>query len=55
MSRMNVLTMLGVGVILAVSGVGRGMAVASPQDVVQQYTGQIESIKVDHCGPQAGT
>lgn len=46
--------MLGLGVILTVSGVGQRMAVASPPVAVQQYTGQVESIRVDHCGSQDG-
>jgi hypothetical protein len=47
--------MLGLGVMFAVSGGGRGVAVASPPSAAQQYTGQIESIKVDHCDWHPGT
>ena len=54
MSRMKVLTMLGLGVMLAVGGVAGG-AVAAPQAAVQPYTGQVESIHIDHCDEQPGT
>jgi hypothetical protein len=54
MSRMKVLTMLGLGVMLAVGGVARG-AVAAPQAAVQPYTGQVQEIKIDHCGVEPGT
>jgi hypothetical protein len=54
MSRMKVLTMLGLGVMLAVGGVARE-AVAAPQAALQPYTGQVESIKIDHCDLQPGT
>jgi hypothetical protein len=54
MSWMKVLTMLGLGVMLAVGGVARG-AVAAPQAAVQPYTGQVQSIKIDHCDLQPGT
>jgi hypothetical protein len=54
MSRMKVLTMLGFGVMLAVGAVGLGAAAASQQAAVQQYTGQVQSIKIDHCDQQSG-
>jgi hypothetical protein len=54
MSRMRVLTMLGLGVMLAVSGVTRGVA-AAPQDTGQPYTGQVREIKIDQCGLEPGT
>jgi hypothetical protein len=70
MSRKNVWMMLGLGVLLAVSGGARGAAAAqpyadaspqhwSPQATAPQaarpYTGQVESIKIDHCDLQPGT
>ena len=53
MSRKNIWMMLGLGVMLAVSGVARGAA-AAPQ-AARPYTGQVESIKIDHCDLQPGT
>ena len=53
MSRKNMWMMLGLGVMLAVGGVARGAA-AAPQ-AAQPYTGQVESIKIDHCDQQLGT
>jgi hypothetical protein len=71
MSRKNILVMLGLGMMLAVSGVARGAAAqlyadASPQhwtpttqaaapQAAQLYTGQVESIKIDHCDLEPGT
>jgi hypothetical protein len=55
MSRMRVLMILGLGAMLAVSGVARGAAAASPQAAIQPYTGQVQSIKIDHCDLQPGT
>ena len=54
MSRKNIWMMLGLGMMLAVSGVARGVA-AAPQAPAQTYTGQVESIKIDHCDQQPGT
>jgi hypothetical protein len=54
MSRKNIWMMLGLGMMLAVSGVARGAA-AAPQAPTQTYTGQVESIKIDHCDQQPGT
>jgi hypothetical protein len=45
--------LLGLGVLLAVSGVAGGAA-AAPQ-AAQRYTGQVEAIKIDHCDLQPGT
>jgi hypothetical protein len=53
MSRMKVLTMLGLGVMLAVGGVARGTP--APQATIQPYGGQVESITIDHCDQQPGT
>jgi hypothetical protein len=53
MSRMKVLTMLGLGVMLTVGGVARGTP--APQATIQPYTGQVESIHIDHCDQQPGT
>jgi hypothetical protein len=53
MSRKNIWMMLGLGVMLAVGGVARGAA-AAPQ-AAQPYTGQVESVKIDHCDLQPGT
>ena len=55
MSRMRVLTILGLGAMLAASGVAWGAAAASPQASIQPYTGQVQSIKIDHCDLQPGT
>jgi hypothetical protein len=55
MSRKNTLMMLGLGVLLAVSGVARGAAAAAPQASGQTYTGQVREINIDHCDQQAGT
>jgi hypothetical protein len=49
------LTLLGLGVLLAVSGMARGALAASPQAAIQPYTGQVQSIKIDHCDLQPGT
>ena len=54
MARKNIWMMLGLGVLLAVGGVARGAA-AAPQAPAQTYTGQVESIKIDHCDLQPGT
>jgi hypothetical protein len=54
MSRKNMWMMLGLGVMLAVSGVARGAA-AAPQASAEPYTGQVQSIKIDHCDQQPGT
>jgi hypothetical protein len=71
MSRKNIWMTLGLGVLLAVSGVARGAAAAQPSadaspehwtpapqaapQAAQPYTGQVESIKIDHCDLQPGT
>jgi hypothetical protein len=54
MSRKNMWMMLGLGVMLAVSGVARGAA-AAPQAAAQPYTGQVQAINIDHCDQQPGT
>lgn len=51
MSRKTRWMMLGLGVMLAVSGA----AAASPQAPVQAYTGQVEEINIGHCDQQPGT
>jgi hypothetical protein len=70
MSRKNMWIMLGLGLMLAVGGVARGAAAAQPftdaspqhwtpqataPQAAQPYTGQVESIKIDHCDLQPGT
>jgi hypothetical protein len=55
MSRKTTLMMLGLGVMLAVSGVARGAAAASPQAPGQTYTGQVREIHIDQCGLEPGT
>ena len=55
MSRMNMLTILGLGAMLTV-GVGSwGMVSAAPQTPVQLYTGQVREIKIDQCGLEPET
>jgi hypothetical protein len=49
------LMVLGLGTMLVV-GVGSwGMAAAAPPAPAHSYTGQVESINIDHCGQQPGT
>jgi hypothetical protein len=48
-----VVFLLGAG--LFVSGVSRGIAGEQRQAPIHQYTGQIQSIKIDRCGLQPGT
>ena len=70
MSRKNIWMMLGLGVLLAVGGLAQGAAAAQPYadaspqhwtpeatapQAAQRYTGQVESIKIDHCDLQPGT
>src|SRR5919108_5483247 len=43
------------GAALFVSGVSRGIAGAQRQAPIHQYTGQIQSMKIDRCGLQPGT
>jgi hypothetical protein len=55
MSRINLLTILGLGAILTV-GVGSwGMASAASPTTVQSYTGQVSEITIDHRGLEPGT
>ena len=63
MARKNIWMMLGLGMMLAVSRVAWADAwpqpwtpqAAAPQAPAQTYTGQVESIKIDHCDQQPGT
>ena len=50
----SVLTVLGLGTMLVLGAGSWGMA-AAPQAPAQSYTGQIESINIDHCDQQPGT
>jgi hypothetical protein len=43
------------GTILVVSWVPLGIAGEQRQAPIHQYTGQIQSIKIDRCGLQPGT
>ena len=43
------------GAALLVRGVSRGVAGEQRQAPIHQYTGQIQSIKIDRCGLQPGT
>ena len=43
------------GAALLVRGVSRGAAGEQRQAPIHQYTGQIQSIKIDRCGLQPGT
>jgi hypothetical protein len=55
MSRINLLTILGLGAILTV-GVGSwGMASAASPTTVQSYTGQVSEITIDQRGLEPGT
>ena len=49
------LTVLGLSAMLVLGAGSWGMATAAPQAPAQTYTGQVESIKVDHCDLQPGT
>jgi hypothetical protein len=49
------LTVLGLGTMLVLGAGSWGMATAAPQVTVQPYTGQVESIHIDHCDQQPGT
>jgi hypothetical protein len=55
MSRMNKLTILGLGVMLMV-GVGAwGMTSAAAQATVQSYTGRVSEVTIDQRGREPGT
>jgi hypothetical protein len=47
------LAVLGLGTMLVLGAGSWGMA--APQAPVQTYSGQVESIKIDHCDQQPGT
>ncbi len=47
------LAALGLGTMLVLGAGSWGMASAAPQAQGQPYTGQVESIKIDHCDQQA--
>jgi hypothetical protein len=49
------LTVLGLGTMLVFGAGSWGMAAAASQDPAQSYTGQVESIHIDHCDQQPGT
>jgi hypothetical protein len=54
-SMTRVVTTLGLGALLTV-GVGAGrIAGAAPQASPRPYTGQVQSIRIDHCDLQPGT
>ncbi len=54
-SMTRVVTTLGLGALLTV-GVGAGrIADAAPQASPRPYTGQVQSIRIDHCDLQPGT
>lgn len=55
MSRMKMLTMLGLGALLTVGGGAWGATSAAAQTPVQSYTGQVREIKIDRCGLEPGT
>ena len=55
MSRKTMLMMLGLGVLLTVSGVPQGAAGTALQAPSQRYAGQVKEIKIDQCGLQPGT
>jgi hypothetical protein len=48
------LTVLGLTMLVLGAG-SRGMAAAAPQASAQSYTGQVESINIEHCDQQAIT
>ena len=47
------LTVLGLGTMLVLGAGAWGVAAANPQASAQPYTGQVESIHIDHCDQQA--
>jgi hypothetical protein len=47
------LTALALGTMLVLGAGSWGMASAAPQAQAQPHTGQVESIKIDHCDQQA--
>jgi hypothetical protein len=49
------LAVLGLGTMLVLGAGSWGMATAAPQAPAQTYTGQVESINIDHCDQQPGT
>jgi hypothetical protein len=49
------LTVLGLGTMLVVGAGSWGVASAASQALAQPYTGQVESIHIDHCDQQPGT
>jgi hypothetical protein len=49
------LTVLGLGTMLVLRAGSWGMAAAGPQAPAQPYTGQVESLNIDHCDQQPGT
>jgi hypothetical protein len=49
------LTVLGLGTMLVLGAGPRGMATAAPQAPARSYTGQVESVNIEHCDQQAGT
>jgi hypothetical protein len=56
MSRITTLMKIGLlGVTLIVGWGGPGSAGQRPATPVHQYTGQVQSIKIDRCGLQPGT
>jgi hypothetical protein len=51
----NGLMVLGLGTMLVVGAGWWGMAAAAPQAPAHAYTGQVESIHIDHCDLEPGT
>jgi hypothetical protein len=49
------LTVLGLGTMLVLGAGSWGMATAAPQAPTKTYSGQVESIHIDHCDQQPGT
>jgi hypothetical protein len=49
------LTVFGLGTMLVLGAGSWEMAAAAPQAPAQPYTGQVESINIDHCDQQPGT
>jgi hypothetical protein len=49
------LTVLGLGTMLVLGAGAWGTAAANPEASAQPYTGQVESITIDHCDQQPGT
>ena len=49
------LTVLNLGTMLVLGAGSWATAAAAPQAPAQPYTGQVESINIDHCDQQPGT